>query len=137
VNASKPLDSFVLPSIMRATVGLVAIGARRYIDWIQALHRWGASFSIRGAQQVTLEHRYIALFGWTLAVWISWNPLVDNRQKNGASTKSVQAIDLIGKLLFGIYLCSAVLLFEKFSIQWIAGKFHERSYSGMYMFSHL
>jgi hypothetical protein len=122
---------------MRATVGVVAVGARRYIDWARALHRWGVSLSIRGVQQLTIECRYIALFAWTLAIWISWNPLVDNRQRNGASTKSVQAVDLIGKLLFGILLCSAVLLFEKFSIQWIAAKFHERSYSGIYIFSHL
>lgn len=103
--------SLVLPSIMRATVGIVAVGAKRYIDWAQALHR------------------YMALFVWTLIIWISWNPLIDNHPKNGAGAKSLAAISLIGKLLFGIYLCSAVLLFEKFSIQYIAGKFHERSYA--------
>ncbi|TFK44710.1 Mechanosensitive ion channel-domain-containing protein [Crucibulum laeve] len=100
----------IIPTIIRATLGLVAVGTRRYIDWMQALHR------------------YIALFAWTLAIWVSWNPIIDNHQRN-AGDKSIRAIDLIGKLLFSFFLCAAVLLFEKFSIQWIAGKFHERSYA--------
>ena len=29
----------ILPSIVRHTVGVVAVGARRYIDWLGALHR--------------------------------------------------------------------------------------------------
>ncbi|KAI0268803.1 hypothetical protein BC834DRAFT_923155 [Gloeopeniophorella convolvens] len=103
--------SMVLPHLVRQTVGVVAVGARRYIDWLAALHR------------------YVALFSWTLAIWIAWNPVIDGRQDAHASEKSVKVIDLIGKLLFGIYLCAALLLFEKFSIQWIAGKFHERSYA--------
>ncbi|THV05025.1 hypothetical protein K435DRAFT_790441 [Dendrothele bispora CBS 962.96] len=101
----------ILPSIIRSTVGVIAVSTRKYIDWAGALHR------------------YVALFAWTLGIWVSWNPLVDNRQRDDASDKSRHIIDLIGKLLFGFYLCAAVLLFEKFSIQWIAGKFHERSYA--------
>lgn len=76
--------------------------------------------------------RYLALFSWTLANWISWGPLIDNRQKPGTGDKSIRASDTAARLLFAFFLCSAVLLFEKFSIQWIAGKFHERSYAGMY-----
>ncbi|KAI0305411.1 hypothetical protein B0F90DRAFT_1808688 [Multifurca ochricompacta] len=101
----------LLPRIVRHTVGVVAVGARRYIDWLGALHR------------------YVALFSWSLIIWIAWNPLIDSRQDAHASTRSVQIINFIGRLLFGIYLCAALLLFEKFSIQWIAGKFHERSYA--------
>lgn len=63
-------------------------------------------------------------------MWISWNPLVDSRLENNASPKSRNIIAFIGKFLFGLYLCAALLLFEKFSIQWIAAKFHERSYAG-------
>lgn len=76
------------------------------------------------------SHRYIALFAWALGIWVSWNPLIDNNQKAGTGDKSIRALDLIARLLFAFFLCSAVLLFEKFSIQWIAGKFHERSYAG-------
>lgn len=78
--------------------------------------------------------RYVALFAWSLAIWIAWNPLIDSRQDAKASVKSVHIIGFIGKLLFGIYLCAALLLFEKFSIQWIAGKFHERSYAGLHIY---
>ncbi|KAF8893315.1 Mechanosensitive ion channel-domain-containing protein [Infundibulicybe gibba] len=102
--------SFILPVIVKSTVGVIAVGTRRYIDWTQALHR------------------YIALFGWTLTIWAAWNPLIDTKQKN-AGDKSIKIIDTIGKLLFAFFLCAAALLFEKFSIQWIAGKFHERSYA--------
>lgn len=80
-----------------------------------------------------LFQRYLALFAWTLAIWVSWGPLIDNQQKEGTGAKSVRVLDLIAKLLFAFFLCSAVLLFEKFSIQWIAGKFHERSYAGTWL----
>ncbi|KAI0001284.1 Mechanosensitive ion channel-domain-containing protein [Russula compacta] len=103
--------AMILPRIAKHTVGIVAVGARRYIQWLALLYR------------------YVALFGWSLAIWIAWNPLVDTRQVSTASPKSVQIISFIGRLLFGIYLCAGLLLFEKFSIQWIAGKFHERSYA--------
>ncbi|PFH51489.1 hypothetical protein AMATHDRAFT_142246 [Amanita thiersii Skay4041] len=103
--------SRVFPRIVKSTIGVVAVGTRRYIDWMQALHR------------------YIALFGWTLAIWVSWTPLVAYRQATDVSSRSAHVINLIGRVLFAFFLCAAILLFEKFSIQWIAGKFHERSYA--------
>ncbi|KAG6874479.1 hypothetical protein C0995_010389 [Termitomyces sp. Mi166 len=103
--------SLIIPSILRFTIGTVAVGTRRYIDWVAVLHR------------------YIALLAWTLTIWISWGPLIDNKQTGNASTKSTQASDTAAHLLFAFVLCSAALLFEKFSIQWIAAKFHERSYA--------
>ncbi|KDQ53484.1 hypothetical protein JAAARDRAFT_209850 [Jaapia argillacea MUCL 33604] len=101
----------ILPTVARSTLGLVAVGSRRYIDWL------------------TVLHRYVALFAWTLAIWIAYNPLIDRRQDANASTNSKSIVQLIAKLLFALYLCAALLAFEKFSIQWIAGKFHERSYA--------
>ncbi|KAG2015646.1 hypothetical protein CC2G_008900 [Coprinopsis cinerea AmutBmut pab1-1] len=100
----------IIPAIIRATLGVVAVGTRRYIEWLSALHR------------------YIALFVWTLVIWIAWTPLIKNNQIEPGQ-KSVAAVDLIAKLLFAFLICAAVLLFEKFAIQWIAGKFHERSYA--------
>ncbi|PPR07380.1 hypothetical protein CVT26_013696 [Gymnopilus dilepis] len=97
----------VAPSVIRATVGVVAVSSRRYIDWLQALHR------------------YVAFFAWAIAVWASFNPLIDIHVQG---TKP-SAIPIIAKLSFGVMLCAGILLFEKFSIQWIAGKFHERSYA--------
>ena len=66
----------------------------------------------------------------SLASWIAWQPLINARQEPDSSSSSRRAISLIAKLLFGFFLCAAVLLGEKFSIQFIAGKFHERSYAG-------
>lgn len=99
-----------VPVIARYTIGVVAVASRRYIDWLQALDR------------------YLALFTWTLAVWVSWNPIIDNNQHT-TGQKSINAVDLIAKLLFAFFICAAILLFEKFAIQWIAAKFHERSYA--------
>jgi hypothetical protein len=62
--------------------------------------------------------------------WVAWQPLINTKQDPSASDGSHRAIDLIAKMLFGIFLCAAVLLGEKFAIQFIAGKFHERSYAG-------
>lgn len=127
----------VLPRIARHTIGVVAVGARRYIDWFGALHRYCVHIS-RTVVAIIFHipdfdahlARYVALAGWSLSIWVAWNPLVDSRQDPSASPKSDQVIHFIGRLLFGISLCADVLLFEKFSIQWIAGKFHERSYAG-------
>ena len=130
------INRMILPSVARHTVGVVAVGARRYIDWLGALHR---SVVVLGLTIVAIidisdidAHfsRYVALVAWTAAIWIAWNPLVDTRQDRNASPKSKNIIDFVGKFLFGLYLCAALLLFEKFSIQWIASKFHERSYAG-------
>ncbi|KAJ6625628.1 Mechanosensitive ion channel-domain-containing protein [Mycena sp. CBHHK59/15] len=103
--------SMILPRIVRRTIGIIAVGTRRYLDWLQVLHR------------------YVAIFVWTVAVFVSYNPLINLRQSSSASANAIKIIDLGQKLLFAFMLCAAVLLFEKFSIQWIAGKFHERSYS--------
>ncbi|KII92920.1 hypothetical protein PLICRDRAFT_103857 [Plicaturopsis crispa FD-325 SS-3] len=101
----------ILPRIARVTIGLIAVGARRYIDWLDVLHR------------------YVALFAWTITIWITWNPLIDRTQDAADGSPSDSIINDAGKLLEAFALCSGVLLFEKFSIQWIAGKFHERSYA--------
>ena len=131
-----PINRMILPSIVRHTVGVVAVGARRYIDWLGALYRFVVILGLTIVAIIEISDidphssRYVALVAWTGAIWIAWNPLVDTRQDRNASPKSKNIIDFIGKFLFGIYLCAALLLFEKFSIQWIASKFHERSYAG-------
>ncbi|KAI0768432.1 hypothetical protein BC629DRAFT_1583550 [Irpex lacteus] len=103
--------SMIFPRVARVTVGLVAVGARRYIDWLEALHR------------------YVALAVWTLAVWITFQPLILTRQENDATDRDKSVVSLLAKLFFAFYICALVLLGEKFAIQWIAGKFHERSYA--------
>lgn len=66
-------------------------------------------------------------------MWVAYQPLINGRQETD-NTSSVKTIDTLGKLLFGLMLCAALLFFEKLSIQWIAGKFHERSYAGTSFF---
>jgi hypothetical protein len=73
----------------------------------------------------------VALTAWTVVIWVTYQPLLNRRQSDGASDNSKAIISLLGRLLFAFFLCAMVLFFEKFSIQFIAGKFHERSYAGM------
>jgi hypothetical protein len=73
----------------------------------------------------------MALTGWTVANWVTYQPLLNRKQSDAASDNSKAIISLLGRLLFAFFLCAIVLFFEKFSIQWIAGKFHERSYAGV------
>ena len=91
----------------------MAVGSRRYIDWLEVLHR------------------YVALTAWTVVIWVTYQPLLNRRQSAGASDNSKAIISLLGRLLFAFFLCAIVLFLEKFSIQFIAGKFHERSYAGV------
>lgn len=103
--------SLALPHIARHTIGIVAVGARRYIDWLQPLGR------------------YIALFAWSLAVWVSFNPLVNTRREADATSGDSQALSTMAKIFFAILESTVILLAEKVAIQWIATKFHERSYA--------
>lgn len=91
----------------------MAIDSRRYIDWLEVLHR------------------YVALTAWTVTLWVTYQPLLNRRQSAEASDNSKKIISLLGQLLFAFFLCALVLFFEKFAIQFIAGKFHERSYAGL------
>jgi hypothetical protein len=119
----------VLPKIIYVTVGTVAVGTRRYIDWAGSLHRF-VSTSLCPSLASPIPTSYITLFIWTLTIWVSYAPLIDVAQTSGASQRAKDATNLIGRLCFSLFLCAALLLFEKFSIQWIAGKFHEKSYAG-------
>ncbi|KZT70940.1 hypothetical protein DAEQUDRAFT_666983 [Daedalea quercina L-15889] len=103
--------TLVLPYIARHTIGVVAVGARRYIDWLQPLGR------------------YIALFAWSLALWISFNPLINTRRVSTATSGDGEALSTAAKIFFAILESALILLGEKVAIQWIATKFHERSYA--------
>lgn len=96
------------PLVVRHTVGVVAVGTRRYIDWL------------------TVLNRYVALWGWTIGNYVTFNPVINNNQTTGQHSA---ALSLVARMLFAFVILSSALLFEKFSIQWIAGKFHERSYA--------
>lgn len=118
--------SRLLPHIAKNTVGLVAVGTRKYFDWLTALVRFVVYSFTCAYPDGQCPISYVALFGWTLVIWVSFTPLIINNESPGGNAQ----ISFIVKLLFGLVLCSSLLLFEKFSIQWIAAKFHERSYAG-------
>ncbi|CUA66917.1 putative MscS family protein C1183,11 [Schizosaccharomyces pombe 972h-] [Rhizoctonia solani] len=112
--------AMALPVVLRNTLGVVAVGLRRYIEWLKALKR------------------YLALYAWSLTQWIAFTQLIvqnkPNIDENDLAAVAQQAgntsnLELIQKILFGLMLCAAILLGEKFAIQWIAYKFHERSYA--------
>ncbi|KAG8758778.1 hypothetical protein FRC14_007427 [Serendipita sp. 396] len=106
--------SYVLPKILNATIGAVAMGLRKYISWMAAIHR------------------YVAIFLWALASFISFQPLIVHRQEqppNQDITGSKKALDVCFRILLGILICSAILLGLKIFIQAIATSFHERSYA--------
>jgi len=126
----------ILPYLLRYTLGLGAVSLRKYFDWLTALKR------------------PVAFVGWAIAVYASYNPgtllyflpsssttvsfLTDlhplvihirfsDPQKQYSS--SANTLTLIGRLCTGTLLSSLILLGEKYAIQFIAYKFHQRSYS--------
>ncbi|KAF8326601.1 Mechanosensitive ion channel-domain-containing protein [Cantharellus anzutake] len=106
--------AMVLPHFLRGTFGVAAVSLHKYIDWLNALHR------------------PVAFVAWSIAVFVTYNPIIyvrfthENAQKYPSSQ---DALVLTGRLVFGLVLSSVSLLAEKFCIQLIAYKFHERSYS--------
>jgi small-conductance mechanosensitive channel len=103
--------SRILHEIGKSTIAVIAVDTRRYVNWIQALHR------------------HIAFFGWSIAIWVSWTPLISYREDTVPGDGSARAIGLVGRILFALLVCSGILLCEKVAIQWIAQKFHEQSYA--------
>ncbi|KAI0633263.1 Mechanosensitive ion channel-domain-containing protein [Trametes polyzona] len=100
----------VLPPVLRNTVGIVIVNARKYIEWFEVLHR------------------YAAFAAWSIVIFVSYQPLINHTQDTSSSS-SRQAVDVLSKLLFALAVCACVLFAEKLAIQFIAAKFHERSYA--------
>lgn len=105
------LVSRLLPTIVRNTLGVVSTTIRFYSDWLKALHRC------------------IALFAWSLTIWVTFTQLIINQHHKDITPKSQDAVNFCSKLLFALMICSAILLGEKVAIQAIASQFHERSYA--------
>ncbi|KAG8890399.1 hypothetical protein FRB98_008974 [Tulasnella sp. 332] len=106
--------AMVTPKILRITIGMAARSTRHFIGWIENLERT------------------LAFYAWSLATWVTFQPLINahlSEADRDTFEESANALSLILKLLFGVMLCSATLLAEKFAIQFIAYKFHQRSYA--------
>ncbi|KAG9080476.1 hypothetical protein FRC06_006530, partial [Ceratobasidium sp. 370] len=130
--------AMALPIVLRHTLGVVAVGLRKYIDWLSVRIVLFSAFDGNTHSIQQALQRYMALFAWSLAQWIAFTQLIlrhrPSADQNDANAVAKQAnnnsnLDLISKILFGVMLCTAILLGEKFAIQWIAFKFHERSYA--------
>ncbi|KAL1942695.1 hypothetical protein VTO73DRAFT_4935 [Trametes versicolor] len=102
--------AMVLPPLLRGTIGVIIVNSRKYIEWFDALRR------------------YAAFMAWSITVFVSYQPLINSTQSTDDSS-SQRAVDTLSKLLFALMLSACVLFAEKLSIQFIAGKFHERSYA--------
>lgn len=72
--------------------------------------------------------RPMAFIGWSLALWITWTPLIINHYNGDASSTSRTNLTTIANLLFGLFLSSLVVGGEKLIIQLIAYRFHRDSY---------
>jgi len=52
------MESRIAPTIIRGTIGVVAVSTRRYIDWMQALHRHVFHFISRTLCLTSKPHIY-------------------------------------------------------------------------------
>ncbi|KAI0356297.1 hypothetical protein OH77DRAFT_1401686 [Trametes cingulata] len=100
----------ILPKLLRNTLGVVIMTVRKYCDWLEVLHR------------------YAAFASWSIVIFVSYQPLINATQHTDNKT-SQQSVDTMSKLLFALMLSACVLFGEKLAIQFIAAKFHERSYA--------
>jgi len=128
--------AIILPHLLRYTLGFGAVSLRKYFDWLTALKR------------------PVAFVGWAIAVYVSYNPgtllyflpslpatvpfLTDLHplvihirfsDPQNHYPSSANTLALIGRFCTGILLSSLILLGEKYAIQFIAYKFHQRSYA--------
>ena len=73
--------------------------------------------------------RYARLIVWTVAMWISFTPLIINNYQGDQSSDSRENLTVVSSLLFGLLLSTLVLGGEKLIIQLIALQFHRDSYA--------
>ncbi|GFZ43630.1 hypothetical protein JCM24511_01350 [Saitozyma sp. JCM 24511] len=100
----------IVPAFWRNTVGTIIPGAKKYTDIIGNLGR------------------YAKLVVWSLAMWVSFTPIIINNYTGDQSATSRTNLTTIASLLFGVFLCSIVFGVEKLVVQLIALQFHQDSY---------
>ncbi|CED83253.1 Predicted mechanosensitive ion channel [Phaffia rhodozyma] len=100
----------ILPRILRVTVAAIVGGDKSWVEMVRAVRR------------------PLSTVFWTLLLWITFQPLISTRQKDGTSSSSASALTLISKILFGMFLCTCVLAGEKVIVQFIAYTFHQQTY---------
>ncbi|EJU04320.1 hypothetical protein DACRYDRAFT_20889 [Dacryopinax primogenitus] len=101
--------AMIFPRVLRATVGVVLLGARKYIDFLQVCER------------------YVAFLGWSIAIWISFTHMLELFAQPTNPLNS--ALTTIAGICEALFISSVILLVEKLIIQYIALAFHETSYA--------
>jgi hypothetical protein len=93
------LVAMIGPHILRATFGAVAPELRHLIDYLFALKK------------------SLAAFLWSFANWVAFQPLILVQGPADRGTGSGLTLSQITKFLFAIFICSIILVVEKFLIQ--------------------
>ncbi|WVQ85247.1 hypothetical protein IAT38_007412 [Cryptococcus sp. DSM 104549] len=99
-----------VPTVWKNTVAAIIPSAKPLTEIIAALGR------------------YAKLIFWTLAIWISFTPLIINHYTGSSDSSSKSNLTTVANIFFGIFLCSIVLCGEKLIVQLIALQFHQDSY---------
>lgn len=97
----------VIPFLWRNIIGSIIPSAKAYTDVVSNLGR------------------YAKLIAWSIAVWISFTPVVINHYtgttgSDGTVPRSRSDLTTFVNILFGLFLCTIVLAGEKLIIQLIA-----------------
>ncbi|ORY33717.1 Mechanosensitive ion channel-domain-containing protein [Naematelia encephala] len=100
----------IVPTVWQNSVGSIIPAAKQYTDVLRALGK------------------YAKLVTWTVAMWISFTPLVINHYDGDQTATSRSDLTTFASILFGLFLSSIVFGVEKLIVQLIALKFHRDSY---------
>lgn len=93
------LVAMIGPHVLKHTIGAVAPELRHFIDYFFALKK------------------SLAAFLWSLANWIAFQPLINSQGPADKGTGAGLTLSQITKFLFAIFICSIILVVEKFLIQ--------------------
>ncbi|KAJ9104747.1 hypothetical protein QFC19_003888 [Naganishia cerealis] len=102
--------AMMLPHFIRVTLGTIVPGARAYVDIFRALTR------------------NVAFCLWSLAIWVSFQPLLKNTFVGDTNSTSYSDLNVFQRLIFGLFIVSLITGGEKIVIQLIAYRFHQDSY---------
>ena len=83
------------------TVGIAAVSVRHYIEWFVQLQRY-APFALVKHRLVDALYRYIALSAWSIACYVSFQPLITIRLSQELQQEfpeSASTLSLILKIL--------------------------------------
>lgn len=98
------------PSILKHSIGVIAPELKHHIEYLNR------------------TKRFLALVGWALVNWITFNVIVNQQGNPDKSQGSGRITNQIVRGWFAIFIDCCILLGEKLVIQIIARNFHKTSY---------